>query len=155
MNGVPEQIELQPSLRQVSQTFRIGPARRGVSDPSYVTRRDAFDGIGLRPYAPVHLRARVVSGGDTAVSWIRRTRIDGGNWSAFDVPLGEAREQYVVQVLNGDRVLREALTEASQWTYPAAARAADQPPPGSRIAVAQVSDRFGPGAFAHVALPAV
>ncbi|MFV2003068.1 MAG: host specificity protein, partial [Paracoccaceae bacterium] len=94
LDGNPKQIALAASERGLARHYRIGPAARAVDDPSYVYRLEAFDGIGLRPLAPVHLRARAMVSGDVDLSWVRRTRIDGDNWVSADVPLGEDSESY-------------------------------------------------------------
>ena len=57
-------------------------------------------GIGLRPLAPVHLRSER-DAGDIVFTWIRRTRIDGDGWELADVPLGEEREAYEIEVIAG------------------------------------------------------
>ena len=62
----------------------------------------------MRPYAPVHLRARW-EGGDLAMDWTRRTRIDGDSWDRPDVPLGEASESYLVRVEQDGAVLHEQI----------------------------------------------
>ncbi len=104
----------------------------------------AFQGGGLRPYAPTHLRAEDISG-DLAVTWVRRTRIDGDSWEGTDVPLGEASEAYRVQVIQGGATLRDVTVTAPAWTYSAADQAADGVTTPYQIDVAQISDRFGPG----------
>ncbi|MBI1217483.1 MAG: host specificity protein [Rhodobacteraceae bacterium] len=142
------QIDLAASLRGIAQHYRIGPAARGYDDPSYVHLVEAFAGIGLRPYSPCHL---VASGsGDLAVRWVRRTRIDGDSWAGLEVPLGEATESYLVRVLTGAGIVREEVVGAPGWTYPAASRAADGVSGDYRIAVAQLSDRFGAGPFTEI-----
>ncbi len=45
--------------RRVAKHYRIGPATRGYEDPAYEHLVEAFDGNGLRPYSPVHLRVSV------------------------------------------------------------------------------------------------
>ena len=97
LDGAPRQIGLPRSARGLDRHYRIGPASRPYDDASYRHRVAAFEGIGLRPYAPTHLRARR-QGGDLVVTWVRRTRIDGDGWGRGDVPLGEAREAYLVRV---------------------------------------------------------
>ncbi|MEM8576241.1 MAG: glycoside hydrolase/phage tail family protein [Pseudomonadota bacterium] len=148
MDGVPEQIDLRAALRRVAQHYRIGPAARAVDDPSYTYTVQAFDGVGLRPYAPVHLRRKVV-GGDHRFDWVRRTRIEGDTWEGEEVPLGEETEGYRVTVFNGLQVLRSADTAGPSWTYSAAARAADGA--YTHVEVAQISARFGPGLAARLA----
>ena len=150
----PEQIELSPAARGLSRHFRIGVAQRGYDDPAVVHLTDAFAGVGLRPYRPVHLRAKTVSGGDATVGWTRRSRLDGDGWQVGDVPVGEDRESYLVRVMLGAAVVREVAVVTPSWGYPAAIRAFDGTLGGCTIMVAQVSDRFGPGPFAAVALGA-
>ena len=149
LDGAPEQVEMPRRARGLERHHRIGPASEPLGHASHVHRVSAFEGIGLRPYAPAHLRVRR-QGGDLLVTWVRRTRIDGDGWGAGDVPLGEAREAYRVEVRAGGRVVREQTVEAPRWTYAAAARAADGIAGGTVVAVAQVSDRFGPGLFTEV-----
>ena len=143
------QLDFASSARGSDLIVRAGPAIRPVDDPSFVERSLTVEGLGLRPYAPAHLKARK-SGGDIRLSWIRRTRIDGDIWADGDVPLGEAAERYRVRVLDGEVVVREVETAAPEFTYAAAAQAADAVVGPLRIEVAQVSDRFGPGEFARI-----
>ncbi|MEL7165081.1 MAG: glycoside hydrolase/phage tail family protein [Pseudomonadota bacterium] len=144
LNGAPRQIELLSSLRRVAQTFRIGAAARAVDDPIYREEVHAFDGNGLRPYAPVHLRAEQ-DGASTAFRWIRRTRIDGDSWDVPEVPLGEESELYALRVIKDGAVLRETTVASPEWSYPDAARAADGAGDTFDVAVSQISARFGPG----------
>jgi hypothetical protein len=154
MDGAPRQIELTPAERRLNRHFRIGPARRPVDDPSYVHRSGAFDGNGLRPYRPVHLRAEPRPGGDLALSWVRRTRLEGDSWEAPEVPLGEESERYLLRVQQGATVLRETMVTAPEWTYAAADRADDGLAGAYEIRVAQVSASYGPGPFASLGLSA-
>jgi hypothetical protein len=122
-----------------------------LDDPSFQHRVEAFQGIGLRPYAPVHLRARQV-GGDLAVTWVRRTRIDGDRWTGGEVPLGEEEEAYVLRVIVGGAIRREVSVNAPHWIYPAAMRAADGATGGAVLAVAQISAQFGAGPFQEIVI---
>ncbi len=153
LDGTPEQIGLNANQIRIAQHFRIGPANRSYSDPSYTYQVQAFDGNGLRPYAPAHLRAAQTPGGDLALSWIRRTRVDGDSWDLADVPLAEEREAYLIRVKRGDTVLREVNTTAPLWSYSASAQSQDGAGPGDVIEVAQISARYGPGLFAQLTLP--
>ncbi|QYK39929.1 MAG: glycoside hydrolase/phage tail family protein [Paracoccaceae bacterium] len=150
LDGAPSQVDLPLSARGLARTWRIGASARGFDDPDVVEQILAFDGIGLRPYAPVHLRAGW-SGDDLAVGWVRRTRIDGDNWASTEVPLGEEREAYVVRVVADEAVRRQVEVTARTWVYTAADRAADGVAGMFRVEVAQMSDRFGPGPFRAVA----
>ncbi len=153
LNGMPKQIDLTSAQRRIAQHFRIGPAGRTYDDPAYVHVIDAFDGNGLRPYAPCHLRALRESGGGLNVTWIRRTRVEGDSWDLPEVPLGEERESYLVRVRRGETVLREVETGAPNWHYHAQSQSADGVGTGDLLEVAQLSARFGPGPFASLKWP--
>ncbi|WP_412509516.1 glycoside hydrolase TIM-barrel-like domain-containing protein [Roseovarius sp. SYSU LYC5161] len=144
MDGVPEQIALAPAARGTLRHYRYGPATRPMSDPSYQYRAETFRGNGLRPYPVAHLRA-VPKGDDLAVSWVRRTRIEGDSWDQAEVPLGEARERYRVQVRAGETLLREVTRDSPHWIYDAGAQASDGAGGTITLSVAQISDRYGPG----------
>lgn len=147
LDSAPSQIDLASTARGLVRNYRIGSAARGLDDPNVVHTVEAFAGIGLRPYSPAHLRARRDASGDYAVSWIRRTRIDGDRWDAVEVPLGEDLEQYLIRVsLNGE-IVRKSYTSSPNWIYSAAQQASDLSGAGFSIAVAQVSERFGSGPF--------
>ncbi|WP_375570612.1 glycoside hydrolase/phage tail family protein [Seohaeicola saemankumensis] len=145
MDGRPLQIDLPSDARGLLRHYRIGPAWRPLDDPSYVAMQDSFAGIGLKPLAPVHLRAAMTAGGDMDVTWIRRGRIDADAWEAPDIPMGEESERYQLRVMQGAAILREVTLSSPEWTYPAADRATDAQGGTIRIEVAQVSARFGPG----------
>ncbi len=152
VDGAVGQIDLPLSARGLARHYRVGPALRGYEDPSYEHVVAAFDGIGLRPYAPAHLRARRLAGGDLALSWIRRTRVDGDSWAGEEVPLGETREAYRIRVVQGTAVLRESTVILPEWTYGAAQQAADGVVAGFTVEVAQVSETFGPGPFTRITI---
>jgi len=124
--------------------WRVGPAGLDFSHPAYVGFTAAFDGAGLRPFAPAHLRARRL-GGDILLSWVRTTRIGGANLQAVEVPMAEATEAYRVTVRSGGVVLRRIETTAPAAIYGAAEQAADGAAGLIDIAVAQLSSMVGYG----------
>lgn len=144
LNSVPRQIELSPNLLRIAQTYRIGPAGRPLNDPSYVQKTESFDGNGLRPYRPCHLRTEEEAGA-LRFGWIRRTRINGDQWTEFDVPLAEESEQYQLRILQNGVVLREEILDRASWTYTAQMRAGDGAAGPALISVAQVSALYGAG----------
>jgi hypothetical protein len=150
MDGLPRQLGLASAQRGMSLTWRWGPVGRPMGDTAFRGRDVAFLGIGLRPYAPCHLRVATGENESLAVTWLRRTRIDGDFWGSEEVPLGEDREVYAVQVIVGGTVRRDVRTTAPTWTYSGAMRAEDDAVAGFLLRVAQVSDRFGPGPFADL-----
>jgi len=153
LDGAVEQLPLTLGQRGLERHYRIGPAARGYDDATYVHAVEAFNGVGLRPYAPVHLSARW-SGGDLAVNWLRRTRIDGDSWLTEEVPLGEAEERYRVRVMAGLTVLREVTVSAPEWSYSAAMQAADGAAAPFAVEVAQVSQTWGAGPFRRIEVAA-
>ncbi|MBK5945782.1 host specificity protein [Rhodobacter veldkampii DSM 11550] len=143
------QIDLAPANRGLARHYRIGPAGRSYDDPSYLHLEEAFAGIGLRPYAPCHLRLRR-EGGDLRADWVRRTRIDGDSWESLEVPLGEARERYRVRVIAEGLIRREVEVTSPGWTYSAAMQEADAVTGPFELNVAQLSDAFGAGPSARI-----
>lgn len=152
LNGRSEQIDLSSAHLGRERHFRIGPARLPYDDPSYRHDVEQFEGVGLRPYAPCHLRGERLDSGDIAASWIRRTRIDGDRWSNFEVPLGEETERYFVSLSHAGEDVREDFVSTPEWTYTSGMQTADGVTGLVEIKVAQVSARFGPGGVASTVL---
>ncbi len=144
------QTSLLRSERRVSKHYRIGPATRGYDDPSFVHLVEAFDGNGLRPYSPVHMRAVVSAAGDQ-FSWIRRTRLDGDDWAGLDVPLEEESESYLVQIRANGLLVREQIVTQPSWVYTGAMKTADNVDEAYDVRVAQISASYGPGLAANLA----
>src|SRR5262249_23091988 len=105
LDGAIARIALADNELKVPFNWRYGPGNRPIGDASYVTTAFAFQGLGLRPLSPVHVRGTRISN-DLTISWIRRTRVGGDNWEAPDVPLGEESESYDVDILDGGTVKR-------------------------------------------------
>lgn len=144
LNSAVPQLPLASNALGLARHFRIGPARRGYDDPSYVYETHAFDGNGLRPYKPVHLKA-VDNNGDVSVEWIRRTRIGGDSWVAAEVPVSEESEAYVVKIYSGAAVVREETVGSSAWVYDETSRNQDGIGSQFEISVAQISAIYGAG----------
>jgi hypothetical protein len=152
MDQALTQIDLPLSARGLARYYRFGLAARGFDDPDVVLQVEAFDGAGLRPYPVAHLRTRPAASGDLAVTWVRRTRIDGDSWQAFEVPLGEETERYQVRVVQANDVRAEYSVTQPQFLYTSAMRATDLQAGSYRIEVAQVSTQYGPGPYRSVDL---
>lgn len=149
-----EPLDLAPGDLGRAFWYRFGPA---AGDPAaFDLVSHTFEGIGRRPFAPCHLRAVPLADG-LRLSWIRRTRIDGDRWpgASGDVPLGEAARIFRLEIgpLSGDPVRVEEVSGQS-FDYSAAMRSADGLSGAFRVRVAQVSETFGPGAFATLTVPA-
>ena len=124
------------SRNQIGLAFdwRYGPANRDLGDASYSSATHAFSGVGLRPLSPVHIRGRR-SGGDLALTWVRRTRIGGDSWVATEVPLAEESERYEIDILSGVTVVRTLASAAPSATYTAAQQTADFGAPQAALTI--------------------
>ncbi len=141
-----ERLPLEMTERGLERTYRVGPARFGVAHPSYEQSVFAAEGLGLRPFAPAHLRARRdKTSGDLAIRWIRQTRIGGDSWQGEDVPLGEELERYRLRIRAGGTLVRQVSLDTAFYAYSAAEQAADGATGPLEVAVAQLSTAFGHG----------
>ncbi len=141
-------LELAASEIGVPRYYRTGPS--DLSPDQHSLRAFTGGAVGLRPYATCHLRSHQ-AGGDITLSWVRRTRLDGeADWrdGVADVPLGEASEAYRVEVWAGGEVRRSLDTSAPNVTYTAAMAAEDGVATPFELRVAQISETYGPGAWA-------
>lgn len=130
--------------------YRTGSARTDVS--THVVREHVAQAVGRRPFSPVHLRV-ARDGGDLSVTWIRRSRAaTDADWTEadVDVPLGEGSERYAVEVVKDGDVKRAATATAPDYAYGSSAQAEDGVTAPFTIRVAQVSETYGPGAWASV-----
>jgi hypothetical protein len=125
--------------------LRIVASGRDHADPTALAIPLTPKATALRPVAPVHLKAARTADGVT-FSWIRRTRIDGDSWVG-EVPLGEDREQYVLDILSGPIVARSIIVDAPTALYPSADELSDFGAPQSSLSVrvAQLSATVGRG----------
>ncbi len=105
--------------------WRVGPSGTDLSDVHFVTRAEIGGVRALLPLSPAHLRASRI-GGDLKLSWIRRGRIDADKWEGSDIPLGEEREEYRVEIAPaGGVTVRTAIVTEPSWLYAAAAMNTD------------------------------
>ena len=147
IDGNQAEISAPSALRDAPRLLRLGPARKPYGHDSYSTMEIIDHGARLRPYAPVHLRALCeAETGDVSLSWIRRARVGGDNWTDLEPPLGEAREAYRVRI--GSFVDVEAVEPRYIWSLASQMAAGAAGP--VEILVSQLSDQFGEGPAAKV-----
>ncbi len=84
----------------------------------------AYTGASHKPLAPVHGRA-TQSGADWLFTATRRTRIGGGSLDNQDVPLGEASESWVLDIMDGPTVVRSIAGTALPLTWTEAQQITD------------------------------
>ena len=145
-NTAVARVDLAAAEIRLPYSWRYGPATRDIGDASYAVAAHTFQGLGLKPLSPVHVRA-VRSGGDVAFSWVRRTRLGGDSWETPEVPLGEDAESYEVDILDGADVVRTLTASTPGVVYPAAEQTADfgSAQPSYDIRVYQLSSSYGRG----------
>jgi hypothetical protein len=139
------QLNLPAASRGIEMQYRVGPASRPFNDPSYIRTQASFEGAGLRPYAPSHLRARQMANGGLQIAWVRRTRIDGDGWSGPDVPLGEEVEAYRVTLRSNGATLASLDVNEQVVVVPSSILVGVPSGASLEVGVSQVSMTFGPG----------
>lgn len=146
-------VGLSENELRVPLNWRFGPSSRDIGDASYQGTMHTFQGLGLRPYAPVHVHA-TRTGNGVALNWKRRTRIGGDNWEAVEIPLGETREEFEVDIYDGDDVVRTLSSETTSVTYSDADLQADfgSVPSQLSVRVYQLSTVFGRGSSTRTTL---
>lgn len=132
----------------LSRLYKPVTARASVS--SVTAQAFTNSAAGLKPYPVVHIGGGRDADGNLTINWTRRTRLDGSWRDGVDVPLGEAGEQYDVEIWNAGRtaLLRTfpGLTSPTV-AYTAAQQASDGLAPGDpvNISVFQISAVVGRG----------
>lgn len=129
-------VTLTADLSDLGRTlrYRVGPAQHDVGDPTVVEFTADVRGAALLPLAPVRVRARRTEAG-VALSWLRRTRVDGDSWDLAEVPLGEESERYEIAVLDGDAAIRSASVSEPAWLYAAESEILDFGGPQRELSV--------------------
>lgn len=104
-------------------------------------------GEGKRPLSPVNLQGvTAVGSGDTAVSWMRRSRLRQPGLGNGPLQLGESIEAYEIDIIVAGDVVRTITSSTPSITYTEAMRIADAGTGDTvGIAVYQMSDVRGRG----------
>jgi hypothetical protein len=130
--------------------YRWGPANRPLSDISWQGAAQSFDGVGLMPFAPGHVRFSW-EGGDLVLRWRRRDRApSAASLIPAETAMSESREAYDAEICDaGGAVVRTfAGLDAPTLTYGAAQQAADFPaglPDPLTVNLYQLSSMVGRG----------
>ncbi|MBB1599472.1 phage tail protein [Variovorax sp. UMC13] len=127
-------------IGKVRQYRAISQGRPMSSAPSqpYVNTAE-----GLRPLSTLNLRAERQQSGDLQLTWDRRTRLSE-NWMLGLVPLGEASEEYEVDVVVEGVARRTLRATSRSLTYSASQQAQDGSGAATMI-VYQMSSVVGRG----------
>jgi hypothetical protein len=130
------------------------PANASPADARAARLTATLPHAAARPWAPAHVRARRLAGGDVEISWVRCAR-SGDAWGAAEPPIGAPAEGYVLQILDGSTVKRAVDTGSPDYLYAAADQTADfgSPPSSLRLRVAQVGLDGSPGVNTELTIP--
>ncbi len=110
-----------------------------------------YEGENLNPLSPVDAFDARDDDGNVTGYFYRRSRLTGGlNWTdrlSRNVPLGEASEAYVIDILDGSDIVRTIPATEESFTYSAADQTTDFGSPQTSITrrIRQVSAIVGPG----------
>ncbi len=143
------QLDLPLEAVGLERHLRIGPSRLSNDHESFRYSKIVPVGAGLRPFPPVHVLVRR-EGQNVEVSWIRQSRIATADWGAVDVPLGEAREQYLVTVTDAEGTIRLERIVSEPKTAFNRTIIGDQQDAPFKVSVAQVSELVGPGVASSI-----
>ncbi|MFN8828644.1 MAG: glycoside hydrolase/phage tail family protein [Labrys sp. (in: a-proteobacteria)] len=126
--------------------WRIGPGGLDVGDSAMASVVRAPTAAALRPYAPVHVRL-VREAAGLRIHFVRRTRSGGDGWQSGEVPLGEEREAYEIEILAAGAVKRVLATATSSALYAAVDEIADFGAPQTELSlrIFQISATVGRG----------
>ncbi len=149
IDGAVASSLLTPDEARLTLAWRYGPKTSPHTDAAYVSATHTYQALGLRPLSPAHVRGSR-SSGDLTIGWIRRTRIAGDAWEQVEVPLGEEREAYAVDIMDGATVKRTIETIVPTANYTAAEQTLDFGAPQTAVTVRvhQLSATYGRGAVA-------
>lgn len=130
-----------------SLALTVPPAGAVSTDPRAASATLVLPYAGVRPWAPTHLRAKRIAGGDVLISWVRCARAGGDNWGPGEPPLGAPVESYRLEILDGSIVKRTIACAAPSHVYETGDQTADfgAPPSSLRLRVAQIGENGQPG----------
>lgn len=139
-------IEMETSRLGVTRYYKGVTLGRRLSTAT--SEQFANNGVGKKPFAPVHLRIVREANGDITGTFSRRTRLSS-RWVGplgGSVPLGEATEAYQIEIGSGSpsRVLE---TTSAAFTYTLAQQTEDfgGAAPATTYRVHQMSETVGRG----------
>lgn len=148
LDGAVAAAGLQVSEIGLELNWRVGTAGKSFSAEFFDTLRAEGGLRGLRPPSPVHLNMTKLPDGDLVFNWIRRGRIDADDWLGEDIPLGEEREAYRVEIWRNGLLARSGQTTSPSWVYGWTERQADMGDAAFQFRVAMIGAKSGPGDFA-------
>jgi len=150
-----QRVELDALESGLTLNWRATPSGEPASSPNAIQIAHRHLRLDTKPLSPVHLSARREPDG-VRLGWTRRSRIDAENWDAAEIPLGEPREAYSVNILDPQGVTMRSFTvEAPAALYLLADEISDfgAEQPELRFEVAQIGADGLPGTWRGRSVP--
>jgi Putative phage tail protein len=147
----------QDNLSTVGLLWYYRAVSNGQDLPSVGSQQFTNTGNDLRPYAPKNVGGFVDAANNWVITWTRRSRFGGADGSSTSpLPLGEDKELYEVEILNGSTVVR-TISNLTTTTaiYTLAQQTADfgSHPASFSVNVYQISAQIGRGFKGHGPVP--
>jgi hypothetical protein len=105
-------VLLNSSLAEIDVPFHLIGLNRSYKAVSFNQALEEADALNfkykgncLKPFAPVHIKVRN-DNNNLIISWIKRTRLYGEWKDNIDVPLCEDKEEYEIDILYKDNIIR-------------------------------------------------
>lgn len=114
-----------PNLSELNLARTWKAATIGLTIAEAIPYTFADTGIGLKCFSPVLIGGGRDASGNITIFWSRRGRIGGAWMDNIEVPLGEASENYSVDIMNGSTVVRTINAVTPTITYTAAQQTTD------------------------------
>ena len=149
-NSALERVPDSANLLNASRFYKsvsVGQGLDVVSAQSFTNT-----GVSLKPYSPAQFKATKQLNDDFVLTWLRRTRFNGGWLNFSDVPLNEEKEEYTLLIYNGVNVVRTTIVSSPIFSYTVAMQIADFGSIQSTLiaSVAQNSATIGPGYYSNL-----
>lgn len=113
LDGAESLVPIDPVRLNAAYNYKAVTVNQDVADA--VATLFTWRGGTVRPLSPVNVRGHRDSEGNLLIEWTRRSRMGQGLKPFSDVPLGEERELYEVDILDGsNNVLRTLRVDLLQ-----------------------------------------
>ncbi|MBI1236700.1 MAG: hypothetical protein GC188_08465 [Alphaproteobacteria bacterium] len=153
MDRAVKTLALQPHERDLALTFMALPAGVMPDESLHESLVATYRGRDVQPLPPAHLKMRRIAEG-FRLTWIRRARFGADDWVSAEVPLGEDRERYLVEIQTNGSVRHSEEAEAAALDIAIADLESwiGSPLPAFEVDVRQISARYGPGAASRLTI---
>lgn len=104
INGAETLVQIDPVRLNGAYDYKAVTTNQDVADATAVPF--IWTGGTIKPLAPVNLRGTRNATGDLLIEWTRRSRFASGLTPGSDVPTGEERDSFLVEIYSGATLKR-------------------------------------------------